>query len=196
MRCKYYFVVLIVVGMMMLSSTLLCSFQAEPSKMIEQDVPDEEVIDVGISNLTFSKEKPREGENVTIFVTVMNNESMDLGELTFIDKVNITLMHFEDFLFAWENITVGANSSKTFEFTWQATSGMHSFTAVMFFEIQLLNMSLPWSSRSAILEVDPEPIGNLYFPVAMLLVVFGIVGAAILAPAFFERIPYLQQKRR
>ncbi|MEF8874586.1 MAG: hypothetical protein V5A88_07960 [Candidatus Thermoplasmatota archaeon] len=194
MRWSYRFGVLGLV-IMLFTTAVSPAVSGSPEK-IEQDVPEEGEIDVGISNLTFSKDNPREGENITIFVTVMNNESVGMGDLPFIDEVNITLMHFEDFLFAWENVTVDANSTKTFEFSWRAKSGVHSFTALMIFEIEMLNMSLPWSRKSAILEVDPDPIGNLYFPMMMLVLVFGVLGIAVVAPACFDRLPYLETSKK
>jgi len=155
---------------------------------LEREIPEEEGPDTVVTNLTFSKENIREGKNVTIFVTVVNNESVDLSEMPLIGGVNITLMHFEDYLYSWENVSIEANSSRTFEFNWPTKRGAHSFSAVMYLEIPLLNMSLPWSRRSAVLEVDPEPIGNLYSPVVMLLLVFGVIAGAVVAPAFFNRI--------
>ncbi|MFP3872433.1 MAG: hypothetical protein ACOC55_02525 [Candidatus Natronoplasma sp.] len=152
------------------------------------DGEDDEGFNVTISNLTFSKEDPREGENVTISITVRNNESITLPDGTFIHNVNITLMHFEEILFVWENVTLEGNSSRTFEFVWEAESGIQSFTAMMIFDIPLLDMSLPWDTRSSILEVDPQPIGNIHYPLMVLGFIFLVMFGAVVAPACFDQV--------
>ncbi|MBS3815965.1 MAG: hypothetical protein KGY76_00180 [Candidatus Thermoplasmatota archaeon] len=158
--------------------------QIEPA----QDQPGQESFNITISNITFSKDNPREGDNITISLTITNNETIDLSNLTIVESVNVTLMHFEDILISWTNFSLKSNSSETFDFFWKAESGIHTFTAVMTFNIKLLNMGLPMDRKTAVIDVTPESIGNLYYPTAILLLISVVIFCAVISPAFFDRM--------
>ncbi|MEF8835142.1 MAG: CARDB domain-containing protein [Candidatus Thermoplasmatota archaeon] len=130
---------------------------------------------VTITNLTFSKDEPKEGDNITIYVTVMNNRTNRIG------KLNISLK-ISDQNFTERQVSINKTSTKTFSFHWIAEGGNQIVSAKLSKEMPDVGIveSKPVAKE---IWVEPEPMGDVYSPLLALGFIFVVVFGSVLIPS-------------
>lgn len=149
------------------------------SPVYSQDIPEEP--DIKISELSFSETDVREGDEVIISVTVKNNETYDMD-------IDITLIWGDQEFERLENETIDAGSETTFDFEWEAQAGRHPFTAVLTIDLPEPIGMVELDHRSETIEVNPEPVGDIFYPLAILALIFLVVIGTVLVPSVLARI--------
>ena len=130
--------------------------------------------DVEIDEISFSDDEPLEGDEITISITISNNEElMDVG--------NITLVLYIDYE-EIENITdidLEANESEIFEISWETESGTHNVTAMLMLD------GMPVTENYEELEVI---LGDVYTLIFAIIFIIVVVGGTILLPSIFGKM--------
>jgi len=170
-RTMSVFVLLVV--MILLFSSLMSNSSDFELERTEQQLPD-----VTITNLTFSQSEPKEGENITIFVTLRNNESFPITDLT-IRLVNLRLEQN----ISEKQVSIDENDEKTIDFNWTAQGGSNSISALLIPEV--VDLEEPIDSMSKEIWVEPEPIGDVYSPLFALIFIFIVIFGSVIIPSIF-----------
>ncbi len=160
------FVLIIVIGLLFLPVSN--SFAGLRSERTEQQLPD-----VTITNLTFSESEPKEGDNITVSITVRNNESRDISNL----NISLVDMYFERNLTEWEAESIEGKNESTFNYEWEPEGGRHNITAMVTFN------GLELDRRSEEIWVEPEPIGDVYSPILALIIIFVVIFGSVVIPS-------------
>lgn len=134
---------------------------------------------VSITNLTFSNSEPKEGENITIIVTVRNNGSSPIPNLT----VRLMNLRFEENI-SQKQFSINGSEELTFNFNWTAEGGRQTITA-------LLILDTPGSKETIgrieeDIWVEPNPIGDVYSPILALALIFIVVFGSALIPSIWS----------
>ncbi len=184
-RGKIHCLVILVVVIILFSPVVENSVGLNSNSAYQQTSLDE--FDVKITNLTFSDIEPNEGDNITISVTVRNNESSPIPDENIpIKNLTLSLMRFEQNI-TERKISIEGEANSTFEFEWEAEGGRHTITAFLSAETADSDEGIPLDERSADIWVEPEPIGDVYSPIIALFFVFVIIfGSAVIPSIWFS----------
>jgi len=135
--------------------------------------------DIKITNITFSNDKPLEGEEITIYATVLNNESIRVS--------NITIQFFimsEIEQRKIMNLTLEAKESLTVNITWIAKKWEHTvMVGVSIVEDTILMGSMMEKK----IWVEAKPVGDLPTLGLALMAIFAIVLGATCVPSVKEK---------
>ncbi|MFW5946521.1 MAG: hypothetical protein ACOCTN_06595 [Candidatus Natronoplasma sp.] len=174
-RAHYFVLIMVVIILFLPGLGYPADFHSE---RMTQELPD-----VTITNLTFSKSEPKEGENITISVTVRNNESFTIPDEDFrIKNLTITLMRFEENITEKE-ISIEGETNATFNFTWKAVGGRQNITAFLSGERPDSNERIPLDDMSREIWIEPEPIGDVYYPILALALIFVVIFGSVVIPS-------------
>lgn len=168
--------VLLLIVIILVSPVMENSAGMKSEKMMQPQSPD-----VTITNLTFSENEPGEGENITIFVTLKNNES------EVIDGLTIRLMRFDKNI-TKKQISIEGENETTLEFEWKAVGGRQTITAVLSMKILNSDESIPLDDMSREIWVEPEPLGDIYSPLLALGFIFVVVFGSVLIPSIIASL--------
>jgi len=139
--------------------------------------------DLTITNLTFSKSEPKEGDNITISVNVSNNESFPIpNEEIPIQNLTLTLIRFEENI-TERKISMEPKTNSTFDFEWKTVGGRQTITAFLSVETTDSNERAPLDEMSKEIWVEPEPIGDVYSPILALAIIFLVVFGSVTIPS-------------
>ncbi len=143
--------------------------------------PSRDELDVTITNLTFSKSEPKEGDNITISVTVRNNESFPIpNEHIPVQNLTLSLIRFEENITERE-ISIEGETNFTFDFEWKAVGGRQTITAFLSAELADSDERILLDEKSAGIWVEPQPIGDVYSPIlALFFILIVIFGSAVI----------------
>jgi len=148
--------------------------------------PSRDEFDVTITNLTLSNIEPKEGDNITISVTVRNNESFPIpNENIPIQNLTIRLIRFEQNI-TERKISMEAKTNSTFEFEWEAEGGRQTITAFLSAELADSKERVPLDEMSREIWVEPEPIGDIYSPIIALFLVFAVIFGSAVIPSIWS----------
>lgn len=138
-------------------------------------MPNASAQSVGISNMTFSDTNPSDGDVVTISVTIFNNGTFPVS--------NITLTFYVDYgeIGNTTGINLEANSSSIQEINWTAESGTHTISAIL----SVNGIPLPNTEISS--EIDVA-LGDVNTLIGALILIIAVVFIAPLAPSIFEKL--------
>jgi len=186
MRGKMHFLIILVVLIILFPPVGGNSTGMSSENTIHQPPRDE--FDVTITDLSFSNIEPKEGNNITIFVTVRNNESFSIpNENIHIENLTLSLMRFEQNI-TERKISIGGETNSTFSFEWVAVGGRQSITALLSAEIADTNERIPLDERSADIWVEAEPIGDVYTPILALFLVFVVIFGSAVIPSIWSSL--------
>ena len=130
---------------------------------------------VHVSDLEFSNTEPIEGEEIVIRVTLVNNNSTSISDLTVVFCVD-----GED-IGNISGISLGAQETRVLEQEWTAEGGIHNVSAM----IQIGGELIPFPAYSEEIAVAIGDIASLLVVLAVILLL--ILGTA-LTPAILDRI--------
>ncbi len=122
--------------------------------------------DIKVEKIEFSDGEPMEDDNITITVTVKNNDTMPLQGLTLVFLVDDA--EIENI----SNIRIGAGESKTYKISWKAEGGVHGVSAVLKYNDVMIRKS----ANNQKLSVKPKPVGD----VNSLLLSLGVIAVTVL----------------
>ncbi len=162
---------LFVITLLLISASTL-HVVGEEDEAIKQQPPDD--LDISITNLTFSNPEPEEGEVIIISVTVRNNMAQRIDDLT------LSLMRFDQNITEKE-ISIGPEEEETFDFEWEAIGGTQTITAVLSAEV--FGEEIRISVVSENIDVEPEPLGDIYSPVLAMIFIFAVIFGSVLIPS-------------
>ena len=140
--------------------------------------PFQELPQIKVTNISFSNDNPKEGQNVTITVVIFNNGTGDVLNVSLTiayDRTNIATIH---------NLTVPSHGNRTVEVTWKAIKFTHVMSAIP----SLQGVPLTNAGMTKELAVAATPIGNAYVVFAALVVVLLVFLAAVAAPSVWEHM--------
>lgn len=142
--------------------------------------------DIKITNISFSDDEPVESEEITIFVTVLNNDSMSVS--------NITITFYVDFKAIGNvtDITIKANESIIVNITWVAEKWDHSISAML----SSGNVPLLDTLISKDVSVEAKPVGDISSLVYALIFIMMVVFGTIVVPSIFEKVKTKGKWRR
>lgn len=153
---------------------ILFSPVMDNSKGLVMGRTEQQLPDVTITNMTFSDIEPKEGDNITISVTVRNNESFPVTDLT-IRLVNLRLE--QDI--SEKQVSLEENDEKTFDFNWTAEGGSQTISALL----MLTGLEEPIDRMSKEIWVEPKPIGDVYSPILALAFIFIVIFGSVVIPS-------------
>ncbi len=145
--------------------------------------PNASAQNVGISGMTFSSANPSDGDVITISVTVHNNATFPIS--------NVTLAFYVDYV-EIENVTginLEANSSSNQEIDWTTESGTHTISAML----RVNDMPLPATEISSEIEVA---LGDPISLIGALILIVAVVFITPLVPSIFEKLKGQNSRRR
>jgi len=131
-----------------------------------------------VLNISFSNDKPKEGQNVTIIVLIANNDTVDATNVSLTiryDTTNITTV---------PHLTISAGKVLKVEVPWKAVKFTHTIYAIPSYERNVLTTA----SNRADIVVAAKPIGNAYVVFAALVIVLLAFLAAVAAPSVWEHV--------
>jgi len=135
--------------------------------------------DIKITDVTFSNDEPVEGEEITVYATVLNNESIRVS--------NITIQFFimsEIEQRKIMNLTLEAKESLTVNITWIAKKWEHTvMVGVSIVEDTILMGSMMEKK----IWVEAKPVGDLPTLGLALMAIFAIVLGATCIPSVKEK---------
>lgn len=134
--------------------------------------------DISVTNITFSEDDLDEGDNVTITVTVKNNESIPLSDL------GIILYSNAQEFYRFKNKTLAPMSSDEFTMQWKAQGGTQNISAVL----SIRGNQLMTTLYSTEIYVEPEPMGDIYTPILVLSLILIFVFSMIVVPSIRVRM--------
>jgi len=180
---KIHCLVILVVVITLFSPIVENSAGVNSENTMQQPLRDEfdmVLTNVTITNLTFSENEPKEGDNITIHVTVRNNRTER------IENLNISLVRNNQ-NFTVRQVSINGTTTKTFYFYWEAEGGNQIFRAN-------LSLEMPdgriLESEPSVKEiwVEPEPIGDVYSPILALFLVFVIIFGSAVIPSLWSSL--------
>ncbi|MGM0405447.1 MAG: hypothetical protein ACQEQM_04830 [Thermoplasmatota archaeon] len=121
--------------------------------------------DIKVEDIEFSDDEPLEDDGITINVTVRNNESVLVQNLTLVYLVDN--MEIDNV----SGIDLKAGESSTYEVSWEAEPGVHNVSAVLKYNGEMLRES----TANKELYVEPKPVGD----VSSLLISLGVIVLAV-----------------
>jgi hypothetical protein len=162
---------------------VLAAFAIAPSMTVTVSGADgippiQELPQIKVTNISFSNDNPKEGQNVTITVVIFNNGTGDVLNVSLTiayDRTNITTMH---------NLTVPSHGNRTVEVTWKAIKFTHTMSAMP----SVQGVPLTNAAMNKQLVVAANPIGNAYVVFAALMLVLLVFLAAVAAPSVWEHM--------
>ncbi|MBS3782697.1 MAG: hypothetical protein KGY68_08855 [Candidatus Thermoplasmatota archaeon] len=182
----------ILVVMIILFSPVVENSAGMRSEKTMQGPPDGEfsraLTNVTITNLTFSKDEPKEGDNITIYVTVRNNRTKAIG------KLNISLK-ISDQNFTERQVSINKTSTKTFSFHWIAEGGSQIISAKLRKEMPD-GETVESKPVAKEIWVEPEPMGDVYSPLLALGFIFVVVFGSVLIPSVIASLTNRSSTRR
>jgi len=140
--------------------------------------PFQELPQIKVTNISFSNDNPKEGQNVTITVVIFNNGTGD------VPNVSLTIAYDYTNITTVANLTVPAKGNRTVEVTWKAIKFTHVMSAIP----SLQGVPLTNAGMTKELAVAATPIGNAYVVFAALVVVLLVFLAAVAAPSVWEHM--------
>ena len=134
--------------------------------------------DIKITSIAFSDDEPVEGEEITIFATVLNNDSMPVN--------NITITFYVDFKAMGNatDITIKANESIIVNITWVAEKWNHNISAIL----SIGNAPLLDTQTGKDIFVEAEPIGDISSLVYALILIMAVVFGTAIVPSILEKV--------
>ncbi len=173
---------IILVVVIILFSTVTNNSASAYLNSTNQQTPFDD-FDLTITNLTFSKSEPKEGDNITISVNVSNNESFPIpNEEIPIQNLTLTLIRFEENI-TERKISMEPKTNSTFDFEWKTVGGRQTITAFLSVETTDSNERVPLDEMSKEIWVEPEPIGDVYSPILALAIIFLVVFGSVTIPS-------------
>jgi len=173
---------IILVVVIILFSTVTNNSASAYLNSTNQQTPFDD-FDLTITNLTFSKSEPKEGDNITISVNVSNNESFPIpNEEIPIQNLTLTLIRFEENI-TERKISMEPKTNSTFDFEWKTVGGRQTITAFLSVETTDSNERAPLDEMSKEIWVEPEPIGDVYSPILALAIIFLVVFGSVTIPS-------------
>ena len=140
--------------------------------------PNPQGLDISISNITFSDPEPKEDDEINITITVRNNESFPIPGLS------ILVFNYNQEIGNITNKTVDPNSISTYTIPWKAEGGTQNISAIISYDgNQLIN-----TRYSKEIYVEPKPMGDIYFPIMVLMLILAVVFSAIIGPSIKAKI--------
>ena len=136
------------------------------------------LFDVKISELDFSDTEPIEDEEVTIFVTVVNNGTFPVTNLTVIFSID------NEELGRQNGISLEVNGSKLVEYNWTAEKWAHSIGAILSIDETPIKESMVVGE----LTVEAKPMGDISYLILMLASIFIIILLITLAPSLYAAV--------
>ncbi|MEW5936403.1 MAG: CARDB domain-containing protein [Candidatus Thermoplasmatota archaeon] len=174
------------VTMMMLALTFSVTLVSTPSISAKNGGKQVSPPDIKITNITFSDDTPVEGEEITIYATVLNNDSMPVGNVT------ITFYVDSKALGNATDITIKANESIISNITWVAEKWTHNISVMASIgDAQLMNTRIGKE-----IYADARPIGDTRSLVLALIIIFIIVIGTSFIPSIWESIINVRMKVR
>ena len=107
------------------------------------------IVDITIAEIEFSDDKPMEDDEVTIFVTIKNNESFA------IENISVIFLDNTDQLDIINGITIDGYQTLTVDYTWTAEKWDHKIGAMLSIEKTPLENTVTYKDIS----VEAKPIG-------------------------------------
>jgi len=133
---------------------------------------------IKITSIAFSDDEPVEGEEITIFATVLNNDSMPVS--------NITITFYVDFKAIGNvtDVTIKSNESIIVNITWVAEKWDHNISAML----SIGNAPLLNTQTGKDISVKVEPIGDISSLVYALILIMTVVFGTAVVPSIFEKL--------
>ena len=162
---------------------VLAAFAVVPSTTVTVDgqggtPPFQELPPINVTNISFSNNNPKEGQNVTIFVVISNNGTSDVV------GVSLTIAYDTTNITTKRDITVPANGTYMVNVTWKAIKFSHVIVAIPILQGVLLTNA----KHTEPITVAANPIGNAYVVFAALMLVLLVFLAAVAAPSVWEHM--------
>ncbi|MCK5560971.1 MAG: hypothetical protein KAJ51_10275 [Thermoplasmata archaeon] len=141
---------------------------------------------IEITGITFSNSEPLEGEEITIYVTVLNNGS------TKVDNIAISFIIDSEELGKNAGITIEANESLTVDHTWTAEKWNHNVAAMVSIGDTPLQNSLVLRE----LFVDGKPIGDIPSLILAFIIILIVVIGVTVIPSVWETLIGVNKKKK
>lgn len=171
------------VTMFIMALALSAILGAIPSASAQEDAP----LDIQV-NITLSNDKPMEGEEITIYVTVLNNESMRLDNLT------INIFHGENIENATRMlVTLDAKESVTVNTTWVTEKWGQSVAVIV--GIGDDNALLLNTMAFKEIWVEENPIGDIPTLIFALVLIIVAIFVIAMVPSLLEWLKDIGSKR-
>ena len=136
------------------------------------------LFDVKISELDFSDTEPIEDDEVTIFITVVNNGTFPVTNLTVIFSIDNKELGRQN------GISLEVNGSKLVEYNWTAEKWAHSIGAILSIDETPIKESMVVGE----LTVEAKPMGDISYLILMLASIFIIILLITLAPSLYAAV--------
>ena len=167
------------VTMVMIGLTLLCSSQIMPLATADDGYTQPRLeLDVKITSITFSNDKPDEDEEISISATVWNNGTMNLT------NVSVTFSYDAITIGNITNLSIGAKKNITINITWKAVKWDHNISVM----VSMDGIPVKDGIMSKEISVEAMPIGDVLSLVIALMIVFLIVIGSVTVPSIWKCI--------
>ena len=135
-------------------------------------------LDITIYEIEFSDDDPKEDDVITISVTIQNNESFRIENLTVIFLDNM------DQLDVINGITIEANQTLSVDYTWTAEKWDHKIGAMLGIDETPLENTVTYKDIS----VEAKPIGDVITIVIALLSIFIVIFLIAILPSLIRAL--------
>ena len=139
-----------------------------------QNPPQNPQLDIEIIDISFSDSAPKEGEEIVVYVEILNNGSVSVSNIT------ITVYVDGEEIENISDIDVEANTSVIVESKWSSEGGTHTISAIISIEGTPITKE-PYGEEITV------TIGDAPSLVIALLIIGAVILGTSISPSFINR---------